>query len=535
MTFSSLSDLLRDKKDYILQGIFQRIADLPRSPYQDFALKTEEGRRRIDRWLTLLLGSLQGNQDSFFRDQARIGYERAIQGYRWEDVAKVYSSFLEIFTEILHTYKITVPNVFDEILVVVRAYSEGYNIVSNSYLKTREETIQRKVFHLQELNDYTHKIISIFEPEEIIDLTTRTVAALFYVAQCFIYVYRDGTLSRVYAHPAGHEVQQRPEIKSIAEMALREGITLYLDERGKIFRDIDLSQFKSVIAIPTPSLKQWFGVVVLDNGAEPFEFNDTELSLLNQFIYIMIVALNNAYTLQEIRQHRQELRLLTNKMISVQENERKRLAIDIHDTMAQTLAGISYQIQYLTEIFKRNPEALIDQFDKLLVSVNTAIQQSRELISSLHPELIDDIGLVPALQKHITNFEHETGITVTTNLHHDVRLSSEENICLFRVAQEALANVYKHADTERAEVSLYKNEGAVVLVVEDAGKGFNIRRHLASENKEKLGLLFIRERLEAAGGRMNILSGENRGCKIEATLFLSNEGAHVEKDQDNDC
>jgi len=497
------------------------MADMPWSPYQDFVLKTEKGRSRIDRWLTLLLGSLDGKQNSFFRDQARIGYERAIQGYKWEDVAKIYNSFLEIFIEKLHTYKINTPTLLDEVLVIVRAYSEGYNIVSNSYLKTREEKVQRKVFHLQALHDYTHKIISIFEPAQIIDLATRQIAALFYAERSFIFIYQDSTLSRVYTHPAGHEVQQSLEIKSIAEMALREDIAVYLSEGEEIFRDITRSEFKRIIAVPTPPFKQWCGVFVLESNTSPIKFNENELSLLNQFIYIMIVTLNNAYTLREIKQHRQELHLLTNKMMSVQENERKRLAIDIHDTMAQTLAGIGYQIQYITEIFKRNPETLIDQFEKLLDSVNNAIKQSRELISSLHPALVDEMGLVPALRKHIRNFENKTGIMVTTDIQHNIHLSSEENTCLFRVVQEALSNIYKHAGTERAKVSMYKNENTVVLVIEDDGKGFDIRKHFASKNKEKLGLIFIRERLKALGGLMKILTGENHGCKIEATLFLS--------------
>jgi two-component system sensor histidine kinase DegS len=215
------------------------------------------------------------------------------------------------------------------------------------------------------------------------------------------------------------------------------------------------------------------------------------------------------------------LRLLTGKIITIQEEERKRLAADIHDTLAQTLTGISYKIQFCKELVKKNPQVLVDQLDGLIRTVHQAIDQSKELISSLRPDLIDTMGLVPALKRHIENFEKETGIRVRTHLPKRVQTPSEVNICLFRVAQEALTNIYKHAETKTAEFQLQKRKDDLILIVTDAGKGFDQARGTAwMKDVTRLGLLSMKERLEALGGTLTIHAGVNHGCRVEARIPL---------------
>jgi signal transduction histidine kinase len=125
--------------------------------------------------------------------------------------------------------------------------------------------------------------------------------------------------------------------------SLEEGIPLFIDE-GEIQREIDQSQLKRVVATPIQAHGRRYGSLALYNQKKGFKFTDKELGLLYQFLYITAVALENAFMLEEIERNRQELRLLTAKMIKIQEEERKRLASDIHDTLAQALTGIGYKI-----------------------------------------------------------------------------------------------------------------------------------------------------------------------------------------------
>jgi signal transduction histidine kinase len=157
--------------------------------------------------------------------------------------------------------------------------------------------------------------------------------------------------------------------------------------------------------------------------------------------------------------------------------------------------------------------------DNLVTKIDQAIDQSRNLISSLRPDLIDTMGLVPALERHVESFSRETGIDVRTCLPENLELSSEANICLFRVVQEALMNVYKHAETNEAEIRLRSENGNILLTVSDRGKGFMPVSHIPLGGaKSRLGLLSIKERIESIGGRVGIEAGMRQGCSIRITI-----------------
>ena len=237
--------------------------------------------------------------------------------------------------------------------------------------------------------------------------------------------------------------------------------------------------------------------------------------------------------LKEIEIQRQESHLLASKMITIGEEERKRLAGDIHDTLAQALTGISYKIQYCKELAKKNPQWVNGQLDTLLKTVNHTIDQARALISSLRPDLIDMMGLVPALRRHIKNFTQETGIAVHSHLFEKIHVPSEISICLFRVAQEALTNIYKHASATTAKVTLKYVNGNLHLIVADQGKGFDMSQgSVRKKDQSPLGLLSMKQRIEAVKGMLVIDAGINKGCRIEAKVPLSVEAHHHDKDND---
>ena len=260
---------------------------------------------------------------------------------------------------------------------------------------------------------------------------------------------------------------------------------------------------------------------------------EKELNLLFQFIHISAIALENASMLKEIEARRQESHLLASRMITIGEEERRRLAGDIHDTLAQALTGINYKIQFCKELIKKKPELVDGQLASLLKTVNHTIDQARALISSLRPDLIDTIGLVPALKQHIENFMRETGIIVHSHLSQKVQVPSEVSICLFRVAQEALMNIYKHAKAMTAEVTLKHVNGNIVLIVADHGKGFNMAKgSLLKKDQSPLGLLSMKERLEVVKGILMIQTGNNKGCRIEAKIPFRMEANRHDKGND---
>ncbi len=511
-----------------MRKMLSRLGDLQWSPYQDFICGTEEGQRRIHLWIDLVIQSLEGRPESFFLDQKQTGYIRAVQGYKLEDFLQIYYIFQEMLWEMLQEVKAkgTLKRVYiyEETSKLYKILFKAYSVVTCSWVESHEEQITEKVNHLQQLYDFTHEIISTFELEKIVDLILRKIISLFGVEQSFLAIYRDGRLQGIHSRPLGHE---KHKIRVIIDQTLNQGASLNMDEWGHLSRDINQSDLKRLVSVPIQAHGRCYGVVALYDGKKCFKFTEKRLDLLYQFVHIMAVALENAFMLEEIEQGHEELRLLTNKMISIQEEERRRLAGDIHDTLAQALTGISYKLQFCKELIKKNPELLAEEFDGLTKTVHQAMDQSRALISSLRPDLLDTIGVVPAIRRHIDNFERETGIKVSAHLPENISISSEVSICLFRIAQEALMNCYKHAHTKNIEVILQDNGVDAILVVADNGIGFNMLQGPPwLKDQNKLGLLSMKERAEAVGGRMTINTEINRGCRIEASVPLSFQPSH---------
>mgnify|MGYP000240563440 CR=1 FL=1 len=280
--------------------------------------------------------------------------------------------------------------------------------------------------------------------EDIVDkVLKRDMTALFGVDAGTFCLYRNGLVQAVYAHPPD---AQDPTVLGAMDRAYETKTVLFTGDGGEVFEDLDRTTLKRVVSAPVQAHGRVYGVLCLRNRSQGFRFTGNEQELLNQFLYIMAVALENAFMLKEVERARKALSQLTAKMITIQEEERRRLAADIHDTLTQALIGVSYKIQLCKELTDRSPEMLPVELDNLVTKIGQAIDQSRNLISSLRPDLIDTMGLVPALERHVESFSRETGIRVRTCLLENLELSSEANICLFRVAQEALTQRMLQSD-----------------------------------------------------------------------------------------
>ncbi len=473
-------------------------------------------------WLDLMIRSL-GNEEErklFLQDIERVGYSRAVHGFMVDEVLQVYNIFQKVLMEILEEAvkerKIKLSHLYKHISDLSQILLQSIIVTSASFLKTREEMIAKNVSFFQTLYDFTHKLITTFNLEEVANLILEKMVSVFGVETSLLAVYRGDRIRGTYIFPVETDIKS---IVWVVKDTLKEGKSLFIDDQSNIHRQIDSFDLKRIVSTPVYAHGYCYGVLVLYNRISGFRFTGKELELLDQFLDIIGMALENAFMFEEIDQSHQELRLLTQKLITIQEEERRRLAEDIHDTLAQTLTGIGYKMQYCKDLLKRNPELLMGHFDSLIENMNNVIDQSREIISSLRPDLIDTMGLVPALKRHISSFEQETGIKVALQLSKNLQFHSEASICLFRIAQEGLMNIYKHSDAKSAELVLRKEGGNIILVIADNGKGFDMS--LGSpwiKNQNKFGLLSMRNRIEAMGGTLVIKSEVNRGFRIEARI-----------------
>lgn len=217
---------------------------------------------------------------------------------------------------------------------------------------------------------------------------------------------------------------------------------------------------------------------------------------------------------QELRQSRERLQALSRQLIAAQENERRRLAHELHDEIGQTLTAISINLQAIQAV---TGEAAQPRLREAVAIVDQAITQVRHLSLDLRPSVLDDLGLEAALRWYADGQIRRTGLDIRldTNLR-GCRLPVELETTCFRVAQEALTNVVRHARARRVWIELQRQE-AVELTIRDDGAGFDPQAARArAAGGASFGLLGMQERVELLGGEFLLEAQPGRGTSVRA-------------------
>jgi signal transduction histidine kinase len=232
-------------------------------------------------------------------------------------------------------------------------------------------------------------------------------------------------------------------------------------------------------------------------------------------------ALENARLYEELTQREQQLHELVGKLLTAQEEERRRVAYDVHDGLAQMVAAA---YQHLQGFARHHPPASPrgrDELEETLELVRTTVGETRQVISHLRPTTLDDFGLAAAIQQQVSSLRAEGRRVEYVEALGTGRLPAQVETTLFRVAQEAMTNIRKHAGPATAHVALERLDGAVRLLVQDEGSGFRPTDPLGGDGPgERVGLSGMRERVLLLGGRFDVLSDSGAGTSVIAEVPL---------------
>ena len=217
-----------------------------------------------------------------------------------------------------------------------------------------------------------------------------------------------------------------------------------------------------------------------------------------------------------------QFRDASRQVFQIIEEERMRIARDMHDGPAQSMANLVLQAEILERLLDRNPKQLVTELAEFKNSVRNALEETRQLIFDLRPMTLDDLRLVPTLRKFIKEYGDRYGLATRFNVvGQERRLPGNTEGVLFRIIQEALTNVHKHARAKMAEVTMNLQASRVSVTVKDDGQGFDVARTEANLHKNKnLGLLSMRERAELEKGTLEIRSQPGRGTEVKVEIAL---------------
>ena len=221
---------------------------------------------------------------------------------------------------------------------------------------------------------------------------------------------------------------------------------------------------------------------------------------------------------EELRRSREQLRALTGHLQSVKEEERVKIAREVHDDLGQSLTALKLDLAWLKGRLARDQRALHDKAETMMELIDSTIQTVRRIAAELRPAVLDDLGLAAAIEWQAQDFQNRTGIRceVRKTLN-DIQLDCDLSTAFFRIFQETLTNVARHAKATDAEISLEEKQNSLILDIKDNGRGITEEE---VHGLNSLGILGMRERALLLGGELRISGAPGKGTTVTVRIPL---------------
>ena len=221
-----------------------------------------------------------------------------------------------------------------------------------------------------------------------------------------------------------------------------------------------------------------------------------------------------------------KLRQMTRQIIMAQEEERKEISRELHDEVVQTLVGINVELSALGRGASVGLRALKEKIARTQRLVEKSVNSVHRFARELRPAVLDDLGLIPALTAYSKSLAQRKKLRIQMTAFGGVEaLGTVKRTVLFRVAQEALTNIARHAQATEVRMSISEISGAIRMLISDNGRSFDVKKALFSRNPKRLGLVGMKERVEMVGGNLTIESLPGKGTTVRAEIPFNQEKA----------
>ena len=423
------------------------------------------------------------------------------------------------------------------------AQEEALAIQAQSRRETEKlnRELQTAVHDLTLLFDLSRSLASTLDRDELLDQAVHQICRSLPYIQTSLVILRfqpDQPL-RCLTHAGYDQLPQRGTPPCIegqmlvahvlknghpALLASKQLMSLPAPQNTQAARGLPLPAGGCLLGFPLGDEASLSGGLVLGIRAEIVLLSQRDFALLETIASQLTIAIENASQYGE-SQARETLRgELLRQVVSAQERERQRIARELHDGTGQALTALGLGFAAASENMQHNPVLAAAQLTELKTMSTQALQELRDLIGDLRPSLLDDLGLVPALQSQVQSFTQRTGVQADFVLNgRRQRVPPEIETIVFRIAQEALTNVAKHAQAGRVTVQIGFAENVLSLEVRDDGEGFEPKLVLENSGNphQVWGLLGMQERVALVGGSCTVHSKPGEGTAVQVTIPIT--------------
>jgi signal transduction histidine kinase len=276
---------------------------------------------------------------------------------------------------------------------------------------------------------------------------------------------------------------------------------------------VELSSMNCWLGIPLESMGKTIGIVVVANAA-PNSFARNPIQLLETVMRQAVVAFQNAWLFEQVRSGRERLQQLSRHLVEIQENERKYIARELHDETSQSLTSLKLGLQ-LIEQKAAGHKQLLEQVTKLKLLADETLESLHHLAVNLRPASLDHLALADALTGLIESTRKRSGLIahfkVMGSMQQDALLNEELETSIYRIVQESLTNVVRHACAVHLDVILEWQSDKIVIIIEDDGVGIDMEK---AREAGHLGLIGMQERAEMLGGKLVVDSAPQVGTTL---------------------
>jgi signal transduction histidine kinase len=404
-----------------------------------------------------------------------------------------------------------------------------------SKVRTYSDNLERQNEDLSVLFDLNRKFSSTFDLDKTLQYAVRTFVNRLDVERAAIFVIdpederlihmeraaKPGTgkawfdVKRLMEDPTDFinllKRRSTAVVENIDEADLRSKyVRSYFREAG----------YRSFLAIPLVSRQHKLGVLFLGYVTEGRLFSKRKLNLYETFAGLIATATENCRLMDFISGKYRRAGWLSSRIIDAQEEDRRRLARNLHDEIGASLAMLKINLHMARKKIDCSDTALNPFINELDSSLGEIVAQVRNFTADLRPPVLDDLGLGPAINWYVEQFSRRSDIKVkiANNLSNEKRFPDSE-IMLYRVVQEALTNIAKHADATKVDIKIAERGTDCELIIRDNGKGFD-PRILDDDNSrtEGFGLLNIKQQVENRSGEFEIRSATGKGTRLKVRM-----------------
>ena len=279
---------------------------------------------------------------------------------------------------------------------------------------------------------------------------------------------------------------------------------------------------------PISNKGKLIGILVLGKKQSGTVYSDEEADLLMTMAHEAGIALENASMLDSLKSQQNQVEQLLAQVVLAQEEERKRISVDLHDSVAQWLVAASYHIQTCNhDMAGNNLTRAQEELSSVGTTINKSLKELRRVVIGLRPPALDELGLTHALRKSVEELRSDGLDGKFSEMGVPCRLPSSVEIAAYRIVQEALNNIRKHAGATQVNVRLQFLKEKLMVDISDNGKGFDLVRTLDSAVEVgHVGLAGMRQRVEMLGGNIKIKTGDGVGTSVVLTLPI------IQKDEE---